>query len=462
MLEALFALSRKAVENEPLKIFMAISDIDRNRASRSSAATVDRLARDYHNYGSQYPLFSESRSISDKSIIAVPGSMAAISKVKDPPLHSDLAGTFQALVGLWQILVRQQSIPDAQADAVFSGIVGGFAAVKGNRELFDAGPQRRETAARRQRRASQRPARTGCWTCWRGESRRCPKPTTQMVQDLMRILEAQRIVSLDTLFQLADHIEAIAKGEKLNPQAGQQTGQPHQRNPVAARLAVRQRKERDGLRLLDRAAHRSGAQAEPARRHREGRGRSGEGQGHPRACWRRCCAIRCSPSTTRTTRRRERRSSTPTRSSCAATISSACRAPITPGAPPNSTAPAGPPTAADAWWARSRRLPYALAEAEQNFLIPTQTQALIWGDLVPQMILSAKIPRWWNVTPAADALGRPAPALRPRTAGRSRARYATCARRCSTSLGTLRRAGAHAPGGAAPGTGRRPRRRSTA
>ncbi len=44
-------------------------------------------------------------------------------------------------------------------------------------------------------------------------------------------------------------------------------------------------------------------------------------------------------------------------------------------------------------------LPYALAEAEQNFLVPSQTQALIWGDLVPQMILSAKIPRWWNVTP---------------------------------------------------------------
>ena len=44
-------------------------------------------------------------------------------------------------------------------------------------------------------------------------------------------------------------------------------------------------------------------------------------------------------------------------------------------------------------------LPYALAEAEQNFLIPTQTQALIWGDLVPQMILSAKIPRFWQVRP---------------------------------------------------------------
>ena len=31
--------------------------------------------------------------------------------------------------------------------------------------------------------------------------------------------------------------------------------------------------------------------------------------------------------------------------------------------------------------------------------MPTQTQALIWGDLVPQMILSATMPRFWNVTP---------------------------------------------------------------
>ncbi|HVW84167.1 MAG TPA: hypothetical protein VHB50_05785, partial [Bryobacteraceae bacterium] len=44
-------------------------------------------------------------------------------------------------------------------------------------------------------------------------------------------------------------------------------------------------------------------------------------------------------------------------------------------------------------------LPYALAEAEQNFLVPTQTQALIWGDLVPQMMLTAKTPRFWSVTP---------------------------------------------------------------
>ncbi len=45
-------------------------------------------------------------------------------------------------------------------------------------------------------------------------------------------------------------------------------------------------------------------------------------------------------------------------------------------------------------------LPYALAEAEQNFLIPTREQALIWGDLVPQLLVSATVARWWTVTPA--------------------------------------------------------------
>lgn len=44
-------------------------------------------------------------------------------------------------------------------------------------------------------------------------------------------------------------------------------------------------------------------------------------------------------------------------------------------------------------------LPYALAEAEQNFLIPSKEQALIWGDLVPQIVQSSKIQRFWNVSP---------------------------------------------------------------
>jgi hypothetical protein len=43
-------------------------------------------------------------------------------------------------------------------------------------------------------------------------------------------------------------------------------------------------------------------------------------------------------------------------------------------------------------------LPYGLADAEQDFLIPSNTQALIWSDLAPQMVISAVIPRWWTAT----------------------------------------------------------------
>src|SRR5258707_10251621 len=58
VLEALFGLSRKAVENEPLKIFMAISDLDRQRATPLAAATVDRLARDFPTFGSPYAILN--------------------------------------------------------------------------------------------------------------------------------------------------------------------------------------------------------------------------------------------------------------------------------------------------------------------------------------------------------------------------------------------------------------------
>ena len=45
-------------------------------------------------------------------------------------------------------------------------------------------------------------------------------------------------------------------------------------------------------------------------------------------------------------------------------------------------------------------LPYELASAEQNFMIPTERQALIWQDLAPQMLLGATLPRWWKIQPA--------------------------------------------------------------
>jgi hypothetical protein len=45
-------------------------------------------------------------------------------------------------------------------------------------------------------------------------------------------------------------------------------------------------------------------------------------------------------------------------------------------------------------------LAFALADAEQSFLVPSERQALIWLDLAPQIMIGAPVPRWWGVTPA--------------------------------------------------------------
>ncbi|HEX3969065.1 MAG TPA: hypothetical protein VHW70_13950, partial [Edaphobacter sp.] len=44
-------------------------------------------------------------------------------------------------------------------------------------------------------------------------------------------------------------------------------------------------------------------------------------------------------------------------------------------------------------------LSYALASTEQDFIAPENVQALIWKELVPDLIVSATLPRWWTVSP---------------------------------------------------------------
>jgi hypothetical protein len=401
VLEALFALCRKAVENEPLKIFMALTDLDRNRATPLSSETVDRLAREYRSYGAQYPIFAETGSLSDKSIGQFLDTAEAVTKTRDPLFRSDVAGSFQSLIGLWQILVRQRSIPGKQADAAFSGITAAFAQVRSDRELFDssrAGVKLLLDAAPLKAEAGGQP-QEHMLALLAGASEADPDLRTEIEQDLGRIFEAQHILSLDTLFQIADHLEAMGKGQKLNAtliarlsgrlaeiQLPRSTLTTAEKNAIGFGYWTDRHIEAERRINLRAAVEKAGGDAEKLKDIR--------GQLAPLL-----------------------------RDTLLA-FNYAYYAP--PGAQILYTNPAfvrthdffGMQGAAHTWRATEpygsgwpsnaggrlvgslATLPYALAEAEQNFLIPSQTQALIWGDLVPQMILSAKIPRWWNVSPA--------------------------------------------------------------
>ncbi|MBI4873957.1 MAG: hypothetical protein HY822_04910, partial [Acidobacteria bacterium] len=125
VLEALFALCRKAVENEPLKIFLALSDIDRRRGTPLEPATVDRLARNWRQFGSQYPIFNETGALGDKTILEFLDTAQAVGQIRDQGLRADTAGTLQALAGLWQIFTRQDEILAADAGAALAEILSG-------------------------------------------------------------------------------------------------------------------------------------------------------------------------------------------------------------------------------------------------------------------------------------------------------------------------------------------------
>ncbi|MEX2260340.1 MAG: hypothetical protein WD696_00235 [Bryobacteraceae bacterium] len=399
VIEALFGLSRKAVENEPLKIFMAVSDLNRNRTQPLQPATVDRLAREYRFFGHQYAIFNEA-SLRDETILQFLDTAQAVTKIKDQMLRANSAGMIQALVGLWQIFCRQGSIPAQEADAALSDLLGAFAASRNERDLFDFGRTGIErllkaTGSKADAQPQERIVHLLAGTA----NPRDREAHSLLQQEMIRVLEAQRIVSLNSLFDLADHLESLSRGEKMNVALV---------NRLAARIAEIQL-PRASLTTQEKNAFAFGYWTE---RHVE----------NQRKVNLRAVIDRASGDAEKL--KSARGLLTPFLRDTLVAYNYAHYAP--PGAQILYTNPLfvrghdflGVQNSNNTWKATElfgtgwpsngggrlvgslAGLAYALAEAEQNFMVPSQTQALIWGDLVPQMILSAKIPRWWNVTPA--------------------------------------------------------------
>lgn len=400
VIEALFALSRKAVENEPLKIYMALTDINRRREKSLEPATSDRLAREFRFFGAQYPIFAEVPSLSEKTILQYLDTAKAIIDVKDQGLRSDVAGTAQALISLWQIFVRQESIAADQADTTLSSLLSSFTRIRNNRELFEAGRNGVQLLLKQTGTPAGANPSDRLFDLLAGTG----KPSDadahrQLVQEMIRIYEAQRLPSLKLLFDVADHLEAMAKGEKMN------TALINRLNARISEILI----PRSAMSTVEKNSLAFGYWTE---RHIESerklniRSQVEKAGSDPE----KLAGVRGQLA--------------PMLRDALVGLSYVHYAP--PGAQILQTNPVfvrshdflGLQGTVQTWrstevfgtgWPSSAggrlvgslsNLPYALAEAEQNFLIPTREQALIWGDLVPQMILMAKVPRWWNVQPA--------------------------------------------------------------
>ena len=404
VLEALFALSRKAVENEPLKMFMMLTDINRHRAQPLSREITERMIKDYRLFSQQYTLFSEVPTISEKSIAQYLDQAMVIDQIRDVAVRADEAGMFQSLVGLWQIECRQGLIPAAAADGTFSELMTAFTKVKSSRDLFDAGRagvtllmKAANVPATADPQAAMLDLMAGVAKAPANGLIADEDAHTQVIDEMRRIFDAQHLISLKTIYDLADNLEAQSKGQKINVALV---------NRLSARIQEIQ-PTRNTLTGAEKNAMSFGYWVE---KHIESQRKVNFRQLVEKAG-------------TDPEKLREMRG----------LLAQFLRDTLVgynylhyapPGAQILITNPVfvrshdfiGIQASHQTWrqaevlgtgWPSSAGgrlvgslsgLPYALAEAEQNFLIPTREQALIWGDLVPQMILSAKVPRWWQVT----------------------------------------------------------------
>jgi hypothetical protein len=400
VIEALFGLCRKSAENEPLKIFMALSDLDRHRTTPLDAKTADRLAREFRSLGAQYPIFAEVSDVSNATINEFLDTAGAIDQIRDLALRSDAAGTLQSLVGLWQIFCRQGSIAPADRDRTLTAILARFAKVKNEGDIFDGGREGVQTLLV----ATNWPAGVSAQDRMLDLLAGTSQPDTseshnQLVEDMIRIFEAQRLISLSSIFDLVDQLESVAKGEKANNALITKT---------AARISEIQL-PRNSLSGTERNALSFGFWSEKhieAERKLTLRAFIERAGNDPK----KLDEIRplMAPFLRDTLMGLNYVHYAPPGAQVLYTNPLFVRSHDFVGLQGNNGAwketevlGSGWPSSAGGKLVGSLvSLPYALAQAEQNFLIPSREQALIWGDLVPQLLLTATIPRWWNVTPA--------------------------------------------------------------
>jgi hypothetical protein len=389
LIEALFGLSRKSVDNEPLKMFLALNDIDRTRTKPISVPMASRLIAGFRSFNAQYVLFADSPSLSEASMTRYLDLCGDTTKIRDSLLRADTQGTLQALVELWRALCRQGSIPMEARDASFTKLIGLFGQIKQEAELFDAGRAGinilLDTAEPKTEGDPQERLVELLVGKLRGGR---PSPASYF----MHVFDAQRLITLDNLFFAVDKMGKGTADPKALKGLTDQLKRLEETEPIHGSLSA---EEKNSLAL----GYWSERHIALERKLNLDNLLKGTEKTDPRTAF------------------------APFLRDSLVGLVYSFYAPE--GAQLLLTNPLlvrnhdfmGPEGAPASWrqtelagsgWPESAggrlsgsliSLPYAIAEAEQNFLSPKREQALIWSDLVPQMIADVTLNRWRNVAP---------------------------------------------------------------
>ena len=401
LMQTMFALSRGTSDDGPLQIYMAISELESRRSPerRLAPATVRLLARKFAEFGNQYPVLAEFPELSDASIVLFLETAESLNNAPNP-VRGNALGTFQATIGIWQILSRQGQISNSQLDDSWQQVIKPFARIRSGAQLYDAG---RASLGELFRFAAGKGKGSqdeiiGLLAGPRQTTAEGKRVHLEVAGKIRSVLDDQRLVSLDTLFALGDALSEKSQGRTLNEFVIRQAGELREfemprpiftsgeRSEWAPRIYNTHHTDvemRTDLAKVLRSGTASSAQLEGAR-------------GQLASFWRDALvglnyayyeppgaqALHNNPLFVRS------------HDFAAETVmgmKSVWQSPQLFGQ--------GSPAGGGARFVGSLAdLPYVLAELEQDFIQPESVQALIWQELTPVLLTSAILPRWWDIS----------------------------------------------------------------
>jgi hypothetical protein len=406
VVEGMVGVSRYAMPDGPVYNFLMLTEIDRDRApaERLDIPTARLLAEKFPLFGDQYPMFAEFHALNSKSISRFLAVAEGLNQIPDRLARTDALGMLQANLGLWQILARQGQIPDASLNDSWQKILDAFAGLHSSDQVYRAG---RTALGELLRASTGKPSisQDQLFALLAGPeqyTKEGQQLRSEMAGRMRQVIDDQRLVSLDTLISLGDGLDQMSKGKEvadsLLPLAGElrefEMPKPlftkSERNEFAAGLYSNRHTALQMRTDLIKIIKAPGSPAELTQAH----------------------ALL-----------------TPFLRDTLVGLNYAYYEP--PGAQMIHNNPlfvrshdfsggdysGEAATASDQVWRTPRifgrgwtasggahligsmaDLPYALARVEQDFIVPQNVQSLIWEDLVPGLITSAVLPRWWSVT----------------------------------------------------------------
>ena len=399
VVEGMFAASRVDTQSGPLQIYLTLSELDNRRGSPLNPQTVLLLASKFPQFSDQYLMFSEFPALSDASLVQFVHAAESVNLISNHTLRGNAMGILQATVGLWQILARQKQIPGTELNGSWQEVIKPFANIRSETQLFDAGRHSLQAllvAATGKPEASQDeiidllagPAQSTA------ESERVHQ---ELANSMRSVMEGQRLVSLDTILALGGGLEEMAQGkpagEGLIPLARElsefEMPRPiftgSERTQWAAGIYNNRHTELQMRTDLTKVIKAPGSrdQLEQAR-----------GQIAPflrdtlvglNYAYYEPPGAQVLHSNPLFVRSHDFSGDT------VAGVEDVWQAPLLFGE--------GSPAGGGAHLVGSLAdLPYVLAGVEQDFISPENVQALIWRELVPGLLVSATLPRWWNVS----------------------------------------------------------------